>query len=492
MVDSTDLLFQIDSLGMELTEQGVRELDVADDGRDEAHDEKNEREVIMRNGVQDDGSEQGSGEFDKGKTDSVISQDKEGEQDKKDEEDVAETDAQDSSGVPAKNNTGGKDMPPPLEINYEHLKHIATHFMPGSHGACVDITYVKGGAFHEIRLLHFEDGWTCIARFPRFKESLYKAESELAATEYVRKHTKVPVPETFFVNHNRNHVVGSEFVLMEKMEGVKLCDLYDDIPLEHKISVIEQLAEMVFQLSELKFEKMGSLNSEFVVGPLLNPWKGTYEMYQDIEGPFTNVWDFFSAGLNEKRLHRPQLLMELYPEIKEFLQPVVADLASNYQSLQPPYRLVHSDLQLYNILVTQDDKTQPPKITGIIDWDWSFIGPLYYLFEFPEAITGNVTEDEDEVENKIVRKHFVKALAQHFPKDSADREMVRQCFRDKSSYITLALRYFVDWMNGELDDEVGCATGFLQEIRGDYGPYFPHHPYGCCEDWEPDSDLEYD
>ncbi|KAM0714421.1 hypothetical protein Q7P37_010208 [Cladosporium fusiforme] len=400
------------------------------------------------------------------------------------------SDSNDTSGAQG-NDTGGRYMPPPLKLNYDALKHIATYFMPGSHGACTDITHLKGGTFHEIRILHSEDGWTCIARFPRLKESLYKVESELATTEYVRKHTNIPVPETFFVNHNRNHVVGSEFVLMERLNGIKLCDVYDGLSLEHKIAVIEQLADMVAQLSELQFGQIGSLNSACKVGPLLNPSRGTYEAYPDIEGPLNTVWEFMCAGLNEKRLHRSQTLMKHYPEIKEHLQPLVAALESS-QSLQPPYRLVHSDLQLYNILVTHEDKTQPPKITGIIDWDWAYVGPLYYLFEYPKAITGNVMTDKEDEENKIVRKHFVKALAQHFPKGSTDREMVRRCFREKSDYITLALRYFVDWMNGDTEEELGCTRGFLKRIRGDYGPDFPHHPYGCIEDWEPDSDLECD
>lgn len=29
---------------------------------------------------------------------------------------------------------------PPSDSNYDALKHVATHFLPGSHGACIDIS----------------------------------------------------------------------------------------------------------------------------------------------------------------------------------------------------------------------------------------------------------------------------------------------------------------------------------------------------------------
>jgi hypothetical protein len=45
---------------------------------------------------------------------------------------------------------------PPLDLNYEALKHIATMYL--SHGTCVDITTLRRGSYHEVRVLHFDDG----------------------------------------------------------------------------------------------------------------------------------------------------------------------------------------------------------------------------------------------------------------------------------------------------------------------------------------------
>lgn len=92
---------------------------------------------------------------------------------------------------------------PPLKLNYDALKYVATHFLPGSHGACIDISTLPRGMFHETRVLHFEDGWTCIGRFTRDAEPLAKVESELATLEYVRRHTTIPVPDVYLVSHSK-------------------------------------------------------------------------------------------------------------------------------------------------------------------------------------------------------------------------------------------------------------------------------------------------
>lgn len=134
---------------------------------------------------------------------------------------------------------------PPLNLNYDALNHVATHFLPGSHGACIDISTLQRATFHEIRVLHFEDGWTCIGPFTREAEPLAKMESELATLEYVHKHTSIPVPEVYLVSHSDNDYVGAPFVLMEHMRGSPLEDIWEDLSLEHKLDAIKQLAGII-------------------------------------------------------------------------------------------------------------------------------------------------------------------------------------------------------------------------------------------------------
>lgn len=379
------------------------------------------------------------------------------------------------------------DEPPPLCLNYDAIKHMATQFIPGSHGKCFDLTVVRRGTFHEIRELRFEDGWSCIARFTREEERLEKTESELATIEYVRKHTSIPVPEIFLVNYNENHVVGAPFVFMEKIRGMKMFDVWDGLSTEHKLSIIAQTAGIVGQLAGLHFDQIGSLTGDGTVGPLLNISR---ELFDGLEGPFSTTIDYFFACLNEKRLHRPKVAMAYYPEIRRAMETWLEK--HDEPTLNGPYRLIHNDLNTWNIMVDHTDEDAPPKITGVIDWDWAFTGPSYYLFEYPPSLIECKNWEDDEHELKLLRKHFVKVLSQRYPKGSAERANVKRCFKEKTDTLNRFPRVFCDY--GFETDELtyNCTRGYLKTITRTYDESYVYHPYGGCSDYEPDSDPESD
>lgn len=320
----------------------------------------------------------------------------------------------------------------PLDLNYEALKHIASTCL--SHGKCIDITTLRRGGFHEIRVLHFEDGWSCIARFTRDFEMLCKTESELATIQYVRRHTSIPVPQIYLVDYNENHVVGAPFVLMERLDGRPLCKAWAELTLEHKKSVIGQLAHVLGQLAELQFDSIGSLKADGTLGPLLNITEPENGMDKT---SFQSSIEFFCAFLRENNSARTSAAKEHYRAIQQELKSFMAGNAGN-PTLNAPYRLIHNDFDSQNILVTQEDKLLSPQISGIIDWDWSYTGPLYYLCEYPHDICDWDDAPENYADNKILRKHFVATLIEHFPKNSPERKHIKQCFREKS-YI---LNYF--------------------------------------------------
>ena len=378
---------------------------------------------------------------------------------------------------------------PWLTINNEALKHIATYFLPGSHGACVSIVDTdQGGTFHEIRVLTFEDGRTCIGRFTRESEPLTKTESELATIEYVRKHTSIPVPRIYFVNHNRNHVFGSAFVLMERLEGVELFDMWEDLTFDHKVAALEEVANVVGQLAELHFDRIGSLTYEGSLGPLINL---SCEFGNNLDGPFATFKEYVHSALDESRRSHCSGAMAYYRDIKKEIQGFLTSEASN-PTLQAPFRLIHTDLEFWNILVTRKDKSQPPKISGVIDWNLAFVGPMYYLCEYPPDITDLQKEPETFPDNKKPSKSFVKAIARRFPKGSDERDHVKRCFREKSEMLNVFPRTFTSY-KAEGDD-IGemLARSYLSGLRKE-NPYDTHHPYGCYDqEWVPDSDPESD
>ena len=253
---------------------------------------------------------------------------------------------------------------PPLNLNYDALKHVATHFLPGSHGACIEISTLPRGVFHEIRILHFQDGWTCIGRFTRDAEPLAKVESELATLEYVRKHTTIPVPRVYLVSYSDNDCVGSPYVLMEHMHGSPLDNIWGDLSLDHKLDAIKQLAGIHAQLANQKFQTIGSIKADGSVGPLLDQvgwWQPLGEQ------AFTNTSDYINSYLKEDNPDRRASARAIYPAIKEQLSAHLEQNAGN-PTLNAPYRLIHPDLNFRNLLVTQEEG-ESPKICGVIDWD---------------------------------------------------------------------------------------------------------------------------
>lgn len=375
---------------------------------------------------------------------------------------------------------------PPLELNYEALKHTATTFF--AHGLCTNITTLPRGGFHEIRVLHFEDGWTCIARFTRDYEMLCKTESELATIEYVRTHTSIPVPQIYLVNYNENHVVGAPFVLMEYLDGEKLSTVWKDLTLEQKLDVVGQVAHVLGQLSELKFDAIGSLKADGTLGPLLNM---TEERKAMADEAFTSTRDFFFAFLKDDHPEHTLAAREHYPAIREELASVLEDETMD-QMLSPPYRLIHSDFDSQNILVLQKDPSSPPTISGIIDWDWSYTGPLYYLFEYPGYIQDDVQGGGRDffAENKVLRKHFVASLIEYFPENTLQRKLVKKCFREKCFALSRFEGTFMKlvWAESLKSLEGIVVNNYLHHIRGE-GDECDRAPYGGRLDWERDSDL---
>lgn len=401
-----------------------------------------------------------------------------------DNEDASEGGSEDGS-QDAKSDTSSvdswSDEVPPLNLNYEALKHLVDHFLPGSHGACIDITTMRRGGFHEIRVLHFEDGWSCIARFTREYESLEKTESELATIEYVRKHTTIPVPEIYFVNYNENHVVGAPFVLMERMDGGPLGDIWDALPLEHKLDVMRQLANVTGQLTEQKFEALGMIKKDGTIGPVLSDPEDGGPI---AEHAFTSTLEAYLFYLQDDSNHN-KTLKNLYQEARVEIQSFLEQNATN-PLLNLPYRLEHGDYNAWNILVVQEDKSLPPKISAIVDWDWSQTVELESLYSYPEWIIDGYKENKW-ADNKVLRKHFVASLNQYFPRDSPERKLVKKCFREKCYLIN----YFGRTVMWDHEDEgitENRVRAYLGNIRGESNEMF-RHPYDRL-DWELDSDLE--
>ena len=375
-----------------------------------------------------------------------------------------------------------------LELNYEALRHIANYYLPGGHGKCTSITRVGKGAFHEIHLLEFRDSWTCVSRFTRNRqENPAVAESEIATREYVRKHTSIPVPETYYVNLDPTNPVGAPFVLMEHLQGRNLCSMWRDLKTEFRLAALSELAKVLAQLAGLRSDVIGSFKPGGVIGQMQNQ---TIPAHLSGRGPFVSVKDYMLSFFSDDS-DRPDAVKALYPEIREEVTRF-CDAREGTEILNAPYRLLHGDFDSQNMLFVWEDPATPPRLSGILDWDYSRTVSLYDLCDYPKFIQDNDCEKEAFAENRLLRKEFVRMLAQNFPKHSHERQLVRECFRYKTYALTGFTQGFTSrtW-TGEV--EMLLAERYLKYLQNlrDGRKTLPAY-YGRCDSPEPDSELESD
>ena len=295
----------------------------------------------------------------------------------------------------------------------------------------------------------------------------------------MRKHTTIPVPDVYLPNHSDNDCVGAPFVLMEHMPGCQLEDIWVDLSLDHKLDAIKQVVGIHGQLASQKFNTIGSLKPDGSVGPLLDQvqwWQPSGEH------AFTNTSDYITSYLREDNSDRRASARALYPAIKEKLSEHLEQNVDN-PTLNAPYRLIHPDLNFRNLLITQEEG-MPPKICGVIDWDWSYTGLLYFLCEYPLSIQDSEFSHDSHAENRVLRKHFVRSLANCFPKGSADWAAVKQSFREKNHTLNFWQDKFAlhVW---EPEQEFYEVENYMNDIGMESAAY-------AITGWQPDSETETD
>jgi hypothetical protein len=247
---------------------------------------------------------------------------------------------------------------------------------------------------------------------------------------------------------------------------------------------VGEAADILGQLAELHFDRIGCLKHDGTVGPLLSIRNEARKLGDQ---PVTTMEEYICAYINEDDPNRSEDVKEYYPAIKEELFAFLERLGDT-PTLRAPYRLIHGGFESYNLLVERKGDTV--RISGIADWDFSRTGPLYQLCEYPQFIRDHDGGEDDFEFNKVLRKHFVSSLAKHFPRGSADREHVKQSFREKG-YALNALHNIFMYRTSLLEYEETLVSDYLKGLRGESNGYFTR-AYGGVWDWEADSEPESD
>ena len=322
------------------------------------------------------------------------------------------------------------DEPPQLELDLQKLMDSATLALKTP---CHGVKRLTRGSNHEIFVLSFDisetapeslrrAGFSCIARAAREAGQTARDESEIVSARYVRRHTKIPVPEIYHYDLDPDNDVGAPYSLMERLPGKHLYKIWDALSLDHKKVALSQIANVIVQLAGLKFDKIGSL-FESGIGPVVHP------CHRRREGPFSTTLDYLRSFASTDGIASPDLkrvLLEVQAELGRFFAST-----DDAVYLQPPFAFVHADLDGQNILFVPSEDGSGPVLSGLIDFENAYTGPLEFLYKYPIFIQDVCWSEHLYAENKILRAHFVRAVHDILAETEAQRTFI-DCMNSKS------------------------------------------------------------
>ena len=139
-------------------------------------------------------------------------------------------------------------------------QHLAPLFSDSLEDALLEVTFHAEGAFnrlYEITYGGHETTYMFRATLPVIP--FFKTESEVATMAFLRAKTSVPAPRVFAWDSSAKNELGFEWILMEKVGGVELGEVWRKVPWERKLTLVEEIAGFMQQLRNNAFESVGAL-----------------------------------------------------------------------------------------------------------------------------------------------------------------------------------------------------------------------------------------
>ncbi|KAG9097793.1 hypothetical protein FS749_005488 [Ceratobasidium sp. UAMH 11750] len=121
------------------------------------------------------------------------------------------------------------------------------------------IKFLSSGTFHKAFLVSLVDGPDVVARIARRYMPKLKTESEIATINYIRTHTKIPVPFIYAYDSDPYNKLGGEYIIMSKAPGVPLIRHFHSMSPATLQALTTNLANLLIPLSTQTFPAIGSL-----------------------------------------------------------------------------------------------------------------------------------------------------------------------------------------------------------------------------------------
>ncbi|KNG89417.1 hypothetical protein ANOM_001889, partial [Aspergillus nomiae NRRL 13137] len=132
----------------------------------------------------------------------------------------------------------------------------------GDDAVCVNISKLPKGNFNKAFLATMQDGRELVVKIPHPNAgpSHYTTASEVATMQYARENLHLPVPKVItYCSRVVESKLGSEYIVMEKAQGIELSRMWESLKPRDKLSITKQIGSITSTLSRAGFPYHGSL-----------------------------------------------------------------------------------------------------------------------------------------------------------------------------------------------------------------------------------------
>ncbi|EER39391.1 phosphotransferase enzyme family protein [Histoplasma capsulatum H143] len=314
------------------------------------------------------------------------------------------------------------------KFNVHRLQAVTAQVLGSS--KCISMTKIGEGNYNKVFRLQMDDSAVAIARIPHPNAgpSRYTSASEVATMELV--FLQIPVPKVLAWSASSDNPVGSEYIIMEEAKGKQLTHLWEQMDLEEKKRIIDDIVTIEQKLLSFSFSFLGSLyftcdsfpgceaaevlgdvpttikediKRRFVIGPtaIREFWEKERSLLTIDRGPWKSAKEYVEAIAHREMAYMSKVSpscaqvsgyvklsqAQLSPqEHTQLLQRYLASISSLLPNDPDLLRSVlwHPDLHDGNIFIHEG------KISSIIDWQSVWTGPLMLQARTPQLINYNV------------------------------------------------------------------------------------------------------
>ena len=127
-------------------------------------------------------------------------------------------------------------------------------------GEIVDFRKLGEGGLNHIFLVNLRGGFKLVARipYPILIPKAYAYASEVATMDFLRS-KGLPIPEIYAYSFTSENEAGTEYTLMEYIEGIDLGDVWFNLKKNETDSFMDQLAKFESIMMSISFPAGGSI-----------------------------------------------------------------------------------------------------------------------------------------------------------------------------------------------------------------------------------------